>query len=103
MTSLRRALLAFLLSFLLLNLQQEVIAHAFGHLVDTHEQEAAAPHQGQPCATCELLASGADGVPASAPAPDADGASLPAARIAFASRSVAAPAPYCARAPPALS
>jgi len=102
MTSLRRTLLAFLLSFLLLGLQQEVAVHALGHLGGPHKQEATAPHQGQPCAKCELLASGADGVPVSASASHADGASLPVAPVAFTTRALAAPASYSPRAPPAL-
>jgi hypothetical protein len=98
----RRAFLAFLLSFLLLSLQQEVAVHAFGHLGIGHKQGATTPHEYQPCATCELLASGADSIPASVVAPVADCESTAVAQVAFATRAVAAPAFYSPRAPPVL-
>jgi hypothetical protein len=100
--SVRRIFLAFLLSFLLLSLQREVAVHALGHLGNRHEQGATTPQQGQPCAECELLASGADSIPASAVAPVADCESTLVAQVAFTTRTVAAPACYSPRAPPVL-
>ena len=99
----RRTILAFLIAFLLLSLQQEAAVHAFAHLGDRHEQGATKPHEGQACAKCELLATSGDGVPVSALAADAHGASTPVAQVAFGTRAVAAPVFYSSRAPPLFS
>ena len=99
----RRNFLAFVLSFLLLGMQQEVAVHALQHLGARQEQGATAPHQGVPCVTCELLASGTDGVPASSHWTGAAFDCAPVAPVAFATRAVAAPAGYSPRAPPAFS
>ena len=98
----RRTFHAFLLSFLLLGLQQAVVVHAFEHLGGAHEQGASAPQKYQSCATCELLASGADGIPASTTVPGANDACAPVVPFAFTTRAVAAPACYSPRAPPVL-
>jgi hypothetical protein len=98
----RRPLLAFVLSFLLLGLQQEVAVHTLWHLDLGHGPKATVPHEGQPCAECLLLASGADSVATSPASPDAACASAPVAPVAFITRAVAAPACYSPRAPPVL-
>lgn len=98
----RRPFFAFLLSFLLLGLQQEVTVHALGHLEHHGEQGATTPHEGEPCAECQLLAAGANGIPTSPDSRDAACASVPVAHVAFATRAVAAPACYSPRAPPPL-
>lgn len=98
-----RAFHAFLLAFLLLGFQQREVVHAFEHLGTRHGPSATLAHPGVACATCELLAAGADGVPATAfTAPVAGGDAAPAS-LDFVSRAVAAPAAYSSRAPPPLS
>lgn len=93
---------AFLLAFLLLGFQQQQVVHAFEHLASRHRQSATLPHPGAACATCELLAAGADSVPATAfSAPVAGGGAAPPC-LDFTSRAVAAPDAYSPRAPPAL-
>jgi hypothetical protein len=99
----RRPYLALVLSFLLLGMQQVASVHAFEHLASRHEQGAAAPHEVEPCATCELLASGADGIPSPVHATAAECDTARALPVAFTSRTVAAPSCYASRAPPSLS
>lgn len=98
----RRAFLALLLSFLLLGMQQAVAVHSFEHLGTSREQGATVPHEGAPCDTCELLASGTNGIPTSIHWTAATATQPHAAPVAFASRPVAAPAGYSPRAPPVL-
>jgi hypothetical protein len=96
-------LLAILLSFLLLGMRQQEAAHSFEHLGTQQKPGVTMPHDGGACATCELLAAGADGVPAAAGtlAIAREGTAVPV--VAFSTRAVAAPAAYASRAPPGLS
>jgi hypothetical protein len=99
----RRAPLAFLLAFLLLAFQQQVAVHALEHRPVQVETGFTAPAEpSAPCATCELLASGADSVAASAFVSPAFAGPHGFATVAFRSRAVAAPAAYASRAPPEL-
>ncbi len=98
-----RAFVAIILSLLLLGMRQLEAAHSLEHLGSGHEPRATMPHDGGACSTCELLAAGADGVPAAAGtlAIAQDGTQV--AVVAFSTRAVAAPAAYSSRAPPRLS
>jgi hypothetical protein len=98
-----RALHVLLLSFLLLGMQQQQAVHALTHLGTNHGQGATTAHEAGACVTCELLASGANGVPASQPpaAAASDDPGSPA--VAFVTRAVAPAAGYSPRAPPDFS
>jgi hypothetical protein len=98
----RRPFLAFLLSFALLGMQHELAVHAFSHLAGGQKQGYTAPQKAQACLTCELLASGTDGIPASMAATPVACTSAPVAPVGFTTRAVAAPACYSSRAPPPL-
>jgi hypothetical protein len=100
MSSLLRTFVTLALAFLLLSLQHEAAVHALEHRADRHEQRVTTPQKGEPCAKCELLASGADGIPATGAPSGAGCASSPVAQVAFTSRAVTAPSCYSSRAPP---
>ncbi len=98
-----RRLPALLLAFLLLGLQQQVAVHVFEHLASRHDPGLEAPAGSASCATCEILASGADSVPATALPALATRVAPDFQPAAFTSRPVAFAASYRSRAPPPLS
>ena len=101
----RRPLFAFVLSFLLLGMQQEVLQHPLTHLGDlTHkrEQSLKTPQASETCAECQLLASGTNVVASTIAAVPVALAAADVARVRFVTRSAAAPSYYSSRAPPAF-
>ena len=100
-----RALLTLLLSLLLFGMQLQRQAHALEHFGETMrhgpEHSLLLP-AAEACATCALLAAGANAMPCDAVdvAPDVVAAETPS--FALASFERAAPSYYLSRAPPSL-
>jgi len=99
----RRLLHALFLCLALLGFQQQLAAHAYAHLANARTEGLAAPGNGAACATCEILASGSNGVSAFLPEVSPACADGVVASGRFFSRAAAAPACYRSRAPPAHS
>ena len=102
----QRILLTFVLSLLLVGMQQEAQRHALEHLrpllTRAHDVGVHAPVDDAACAECALLAGGADAV---ALGFDALASREPATEVqtfAYRSRAVPAPSYFQSRAPPVL-
>jgi hypothetical protein len=93
-------------SLLMLGMQLEGQRHALQHLGDqlhrTHEQGVQLPQGEVACAECSLLAGTSSAIAGSGFVPLAIAAVVERFDRDFSSRSVAAPAYYSSRAPPAL-
>ena len=100
-----RRLVAFVVAFLLLGMQQEAQLHALTHLRDqlqrSHEQGLQILSADTACAECALLAGGSGVVPADSTATPPPIARFAAPVAAVPSRAVAAPSYYSSRGPPA--
>ena len=98
-----RKFLSFVLAFLLLGLQQELLLHPLTHLPDfkgRHHSSLKAPAVEAACVECSLLA-GAAHATANSPSPAAcNGATAECIGFEPAARYVAAPSYYQSRAPP---
>jgi hypothetical protein len=99
----RRPFFALALALLLLGFQHLALTHAYAHRGTHHEDGARTTDRAEACLACELLASGADGIPASSVASCLSPAPMGVSSVAFATRAVAAPAFYASRAPPPAS
>jgi hypothetical protein len=99
----RRTFRIVFLCLSLLGLQQQLAVHAYAHLPDPGKAGYTLSDEDAACPTCELLASGANGLASCPASAGATSAALPTAPAGFSSRAVAAPACYSSRAPPALS
>ena len=101
-----RAILTFLLSLLLVGMQQESQRHALEHvrplLTRAHEVGVQVPVANFACAECALLAGGADAVSSVFDAPPSAGQNSGHQSFAYTPRAVAAPSYFQSRAPPVL-
>ena len=100
-------LLTLLFAFLLLGMQQEAQFHALSHLSGQlqrpHEQGLEVPNADTACAECALLAAGASVAPVGSPPFAAPDVGFVPPQQAVHSWTVAAPAYYSSRGPPAQS
>jgi len=101
-----RRILAMLLAFLLLGMQQEAQWHALAHfgewLQAPHERALLLPHDDGPCAICALFAGGATAAPETSATPSIDVARTAALSFHVSSPTAHAPSFYLSRAPPLL-
>ena len=99
-----RAVLAVLVSLLLLGMQQEGLRHALTHFhpAAAERQISQAPTD-PPCAECALLAAGSAALTHDAPPPAATASVYVAPPPALVAPALAPPSYYRSRAPPSLS
>jgi hypothetical protein len=101
-----RRIVAIVLVFLLLGMQQEAQWHALGHVGDAlqqpHEQGLRLPQADDVCAICALFAGGSTAATSSTAALPEPAAYHAGPRHAVSSRTAAAPSFYLSRAPPVL-
>ena len=102
----RSRLLAFVLVFLLLGMQQEMQVHALAHaaqaLQQANDEHFQLPADNAPCALCGLLASGSNAIPVGSPVVHSIAADSVAFHAATPSLSSSPLHYYRSRAPPSL-
>jgi hypothetical protein len=102
----QRVILTFLLSLLLVGMQQESQRHALEHLrpllTRAHDVGVQAPVADDACAECALLAGGTDAVVSVFEALPSTAQNSEHGSFAFTPRAVAAPSYFQSRAPPIL-
>ena len=102
----QRIVLTFLLSLLLVGMQQESQRHALEHLrpllTRVHDVGVHAPIDEAACAECALLAGGTDAVATGIEALPSKAPNRERRTFAYASRAVPAPTYFQSRAPPVL-
>jgi hypothetical protein len=104
--TMQRIVLTFLLSLLLIGMQQESQRHALQHLqpllTRAHEVGVHAPVDEVACAECALLAGGTDAIATGIDALPSTAPNGEGRTFAYASRAVPAPTYFESRAPPVL-
>jgi hypothetical protein len=102
----RRRILLFVLSFVLLGMQHEAQVHFLSHLCSglarSQETEFVLPHADDACLECALLAAGTSGAIGDQPSVETTSPVTTRPWFAFRSRSADAPIYFSSRAPPVL-